>query len=151
MILSGDSNQKADPRGLDESLNTVFPIKLASMTNFVSNAKHAIYRCTRSASTATHYYTATIPSPHSNPSTKHMRPTEAQFTEELLAPPVNDEEDAAAEALIEGEAIPIDVVGRVPIEAPDEAAPVAEAEKGAEADPETDSVTWAGTAGPVER
>jgi hypothetical protein len=60
-----------------------------------------------------------------------------------------DEEDAAAEALIEGEAIAIDVVGPVPIEAPAEAAPVAAAD--ADAETETDSVTCAGTAGPVER
>ena len=73
-----------------------------------------------------------------------MRPAEAQFVD-LIAAPVDDEEDAAAEALIEGDdiPIPIDVVAPALLVAPDEVtpAPVDEAEADADAEAETESVT----------
>lgn len=65
-----------------------------------------------------------------------------------------EEEEAAAEVLIEGDAFVIDVVGPDSIEALDEVSPAAvpEVEPEAEAEADTDGVivTCAGTAGPVE-
>ena len=87
-------------------------------------------------------YAAIIPIPHNRPNTNPMRPAEAQLTD-LIPAPVDEEEDAAAEALIEGDDIPIDVVGPAPVLAPDEVAPAPmdEAEADADAGAETERVT----------
>lgn len=87
--------------------------------------------------------------PHSN--TKPMRPAEAQFTDMGEAAPVDDEDDAAAEALVEGEFIVIDMEDSVAIEVPDEVPVMLGPEAESDAEPEGVIVTCAGTAGPVER
>ena len=89
--------------------------------------------------------------PHKRPNA--IRPAEAQFRPAVGAPPVDEDDDAAAEALMEGELLVMAVAeDPLPIVAPDEVAPIVapEADADADADPEAVIVTCAGTAGPVE-
>ena len=80
-----------------------------------------------------------------------MRPAEAQLIPTLDAPPVDEVEDAAAEALIEGEPFVFAVVEDPPaIVPPDEVPPIFGPEADADAVEEGVIVTCAGTAGPVE-
>lgn len=56
------------------------------------------------------YYITTIPNPHNRPSTIPKRPAEAQFIETLVPAPLDEEEEEdAAEALIECDAIVFDI------------------------------------------
>lgn len=70
---------------------------------------------------------ASTPNPHSNPITNPMRPADEQLTYPPIAAPLDEDDAAAIEALLEDEAIPppppVDMLGPELIEAPDELAP----------------------------
>jgi hypothetical protein len=78
--------------------------------------------------------------PHKRPNANPMRPAEAHFKPVVDAPPVDEDEDAAADALIEGELFVIAVTeDPLPIVAPEEVPPIVEPD--ADADPEGVIVT----------
>ena len=97
----------------DDSLNRnklvqdACPNALANTGNPISKPVDA--ECWRLAS-AEAYYITTIPNPHNRPSTIPKRPADAQFIETLVPAPLDEEEEEdAAEALIECDAIVFDI------------------------------------------